>query len=248
MSLHAVSDLFLSERVAAGDGSAFDELARRYRPLIRNAGREAPGLEREDARQEALIGLYVACVKHDPTRGHFPRFAQVCVRTHVNLARVAASARKHLVLTEAVHDRDDGTGEGTRLVERLPAGIGADPAITVEMRDGLRERADAARRKANAIGGDLRRRYTDDQVALALALIADGRTHKEAAWAVGAPRHRVARWVTRAGARHRGRRRYTASEKQQAVALVHDGATLRQAGNAVGASDATVLRWVRAAA
>ena len=82
MSLHGVSDAFLARRAAAGDGAAFAELAERYRRLILAVTRDRPDvLEAEDARQEALIGLCHACVKHDPARARFAHFARVCVRS-----------------------------------------------------------------------------------------------------------------------------------------------------------------------
>ena len=66
MSVRAVRDEFLARRVKRGDELAFAELARRYRPLIGAATRQVPpGLEAEDARQAALIGLLEACRESD---------------------------------------------------------------------------------------------------------------------------------------------------------------------------------------
>ena len=243
MSLDGVSDAFLARRAAAGDGAAFAELACRYQRLILAVTRDRPEvLEPEDARQEALIGLFYACVKHDPGRSRFARFASVCVRSRV---RAAARGRKHQVLSGAVRDGEPLT---SRLVERVPAGAAWDPVLAVELRDQLRQRAELARQPTQAPGRDLRRRYSDQQISLALELIAEGKTLKEAAWAVGAPRARVAHWVKRAGLAHAGRRRFSPTEIRQAVALVQHGASLRQAGAAIGASNATVLRWLRNAA
>jgi transposase-like protein len=119
----------------------------------------------------------------------------------------------------------------------------------VELRDELRERAERAHRKATAPGCDLRRRYSDEEIARALELIAEGRTLKEAAFAVGAPRDRVACWVRRAGQpRPGGRRRYSQTEIAHALSRVQAGASLRQAGAAVGATGPTVLKWLRKAA
>jgi hypothetical protein len=62
MSLERVRDEFLAARASRGDGAAFGELARRYRPLIVSAAAyPPPGLEFEDLRQEALLGLFEAC-------------------------------------------------------------------------------------------------------------------------------------------------------------------------------------------
>jgi transposase len=122
----------------------------------------------------------------------------------------------------------------------MPAGAGSDPAVVIELRDELRERAQRGR------GRDLRRRYSDEQIDWALALVARGKTTKQAAHAVGAPRDAVCRWVKRAGRqRVGGRRYYTGGEISHALALVEGGASLRQAAAAVGASSASVLRWAR---
>jgi len=150
------------------------------------------------------------------------------------------------VLTDALRDAEVPVRQ---LAERAAAPAGSDPAVVVVLRDELRERAKRAQRKAKAPHGDLRRCYSDEQIAHALSLIAQGKTTKEAAFAVGAPRDRVDRWIRRAGVtRSSGRRCFTDSEIREAVGLVHDGATLRQAAAAVGATSPTVLRWVRDAA
>lgn len=247
MSLETVTDGYLATRAAKGDGVAFAELARRYRPLIVHVTQwRTLGLEADDARQEALLGLLQACQKYDPARGRFAGLASLRVRSRVRNARIEARTHKHRLLTEAYRDGDEPVRQ---LAERAAAPEGTNPARVVVLRDELRQRAERAQRKASAPGGDLRRRLTDDDIARALRLIAEGKTIKEAAFAVGAPAARVGRWVKRAGQpRPAGRRRFTPDEIGEAVALVHGGASLRQAGAAVGASNAAVLRWVRRAA
>jgi RNA polymerase sigma factor (sigma-70 family) len=240
MSLIAISDEFLATRAAAGDEAAFAELARRYRPLLRHACKRPPaGLEVEDLRQEALLGLFETCRKHDPARGPFAALARCNVRQRVIAACMRARTLKHRMLTDAAHDRDDPK---RWLSERVSAPAGADPARVVELYDELREHADRTRK------ADRRRRYTDEQAQRALALIADGKTPKEAAFAVGATRAAVHMWLKRAGQTPvAGRRRFTAAEIGDAVALVQRGASLRQAAAAVGTTGPTVLRWLRRA-
>jgi RNA polymerase sigma factor (sigma-70 family) len=247
MSLHAVSDGFLAVRVAGGDGAAFAELARRYRPLILHVTRPRTlGLELEDACQEALFALYQACLKYDPERGRFRGLASLRVRSGVRNARIDARRPGQRLLTEAYRDGDEPTRQ---LAERTAAPEGSDPARAIILRDELRQHAQRTRRKANAPGGDLRRRYSDEQIAHALALLDEGKRLKQAALEVGAPANRLARWAKRAGQpRTAGRRRYGPTEVRAAVALVHNGKSLRQAAAAVGATNATVLRWVRKAA
>lgn len=248
MSLLHVRDEFLAARARRGDEVAFAELARRYRRLIWAVSRYPPaGLEVEDLRQEALIGLFAACRTFEPARGiRFAGWARLCVRQAIFGALQKARSPKQLVLTHALHDGDEATRQ---LEHRVAAPAGTDPAVVVLLRDELRERAHAKRRRGRGSGVDRRRRYSDEQVSRALALIAQGKTLKETAWAVRAPTKRVARWVKRAGQpRVAGRRRYSQTEIAHAIALVRDGASLRQAGAAVGATNATVLRWLRKAA
>jgi RNA polymerase sigma factor (sigma-70 family) len=245
MSLSDVRDEFLTARAARGDEVAFAELARRYRGLLGTAVRyQSAGLDSDDLCQAALIGLYFACRSFDPAHGcRFAGWAQRCVRQAILNALRWAHGRRQLVLTDALYDGEDD--DATRqLEERAAAPAGSDPAVVVALRDELRERVHASRGCL-----DRRRRYSDEQVSRALALIAAGKTLKQAGWAVGAPPGHVARWVRRAGQRRRaGRRRYSQTEIDHALALVHAGASLRQAGAAVGATNVTVLRWLRKAA
>lgn len=243
MSLVRVRDEFLAGRAGRGDEAAFVELARRYRGLLGTAVRyQSAGLDPDDLRQAALIGLYFACRSFDPAHGcRFAGWAQRCVRQAILNALRWAGGRRQLVLTEALHDGEEVTRQ---LEHRVPAPAGADPAVVVALRDELRERVLASRRRV-----DRRRRYSDKQISRALALIAAGKTLKQAGWAVGAPASQVSRWVRRAGQpRPAGRRRYSQTEIDHALALVAAGASLSKAGATVGATGPTVLRWRRKAA
>jgi RNA polymerase sigma factor (sigma-70 family) len=244
MSLADVRDEFLARRAGRGDDAAFVELARRYRGLLGTAARYwSAGLDEDDLRQAALIGLYFACRSFDPVHGcRFAGWAQRCVRQAILNAIRWAHGRRQRVLTQALHDDDED--EFWQLEHRVAAPAGSDPAVVVALRDELRERVHASRRRV-----DRRRRYSDEQISRALALITDGKTLKEAGWAVGAPANQVSRWVRRAGRERRaGRHYYSQAEIDHALALVHAGASLRQAGAAVGATGPTVLKWLRKAA
>jgi DNA-directed RNA polymerase specialized sigma subunit len=243
MSLEAVTDGYLAMRVAKGDGVAFAELARRYRPLIwRAAQAPPPGVEFEDLRQEALLGLLAACFAHDRAKGPFPAFASRGVRWQVNRARHAARAHKNCVLSNAVRDGAEPTEQ---VVARLRAPEGSDPAHVVELRDELRYRAEAERRARRQ---RRRRGYTVEQVEQALGMIKAGRTVKEVAFAFGAPRKTVHCWLSSAGVSPVvGRRHFTQVEIDRALALIEQGASQREAGAAVGASPSTVMGWVRRA-
>jgi DNA-directed RNA polymerase specialized sigma24 family protein len=66
VSLELVRDEFLAARASLGDGAAFAELARRYHRLLCAASTcPPPGVEFEDLRQEALIGLWSGPVLPD---------------------------------------------------------------------------------------------------------------------------------------------------------------------------------------
>jgi DNA-directed RNA polymerase specialized sigma subunit len=81
-------DGVLAGQAARGDGVAFAELARRYGDLIGYCTHmPAWGHDREDERQEALIGLFEACRVFDPARGTFGAIATVRVRSRVRNAR-----------------------------------------------------------------------------------------------------------------------------------------------------------------
>ena len=196
--LSSCSDAELAARVVEGDGVAFAELARRYHWLIGwLASRPIPGLERDDQRQEALIGLLQACRDFDSARGRFGAIATVCVRSRVLTARQRARQNRHRVLTDALrleHSARSDVDTTRTLAEILPAGPGADPAIVVELRDELRVRLARRRRYGEAS----KRRFTDAQVTTALDLVAQGKTLREAGAAVGATHPTVMRWIRNA--------------------------------------------------
>src|SRR5688572_8354942 len=142
MRPRSLVDSALAARGVTGDGVAFGELAPRYDGLIRQTTRGfASGLTSEDQRQEALIGLFLACRAHDPGKGHFGGLATVCVRRRVWAARLKARSRRQRILTDALAlDHHDGADEtALTLAERLPAGDGADPTRVIELRDELRQ-------------------------------------------------------------------------------------------------------------
>jgi transposase len=262
MSLHDVRDEFLARRARQGDGGAFAELARRYEPLIAAASRRPPdGVDADDARQAALIGLFEACRCTDGVRS-FAGIAGLRVRWSIAGACRAARARKQRMLTDAARDCDEADG----VLAWIAGPEGANPARVVELRDELRERLrerqTTASRRLHAPGGDLRRRYSDEQIDRAVAMVANGSTVAAAAAAVGAHYGAVREWVntprngqpaalvarrTRVADREL-HCRYSHEQISRARALVTAGHTTRHAAAAIGASHSTVLRWLRQAA
>ena len=262
--MRSVSDEVLAVAAARGDGLAFEELARRYRPLISAAARWLPdGLEADDARQAALIGLWDACRATDGVR-RFAGLARRRVRWTVGVARRAAMTRKQRILTDALHASDDGEES----LNWIAAPESCDPARVVELRDvireQLREHASINRRRAVAPGGDMRRRYTAEQQENVLSTFVAGASIREAAAAAGVHYRTAHGWVTSAPAdspaarelnARRGRtpggvlgRRFSDEEKARAVALVSEGSSVLAAARAVGATWPTVQRWLENAA
>lgn len=251
MSLERVRDEFLAARASRGDGAAFAELARRYRPLLVSASIDPPpGVEFDDLRQEALIGLFEACRRkaRTPDGPGLAWFARRYVRWRVAKAREHARTRKHHVLSRAtVKDQE----AWQRVELSAPAPAATDPAVAVQLRDELRELANRPSLRAvpGVRGDDGRRRYTNEQIDEALELVKQGQTFQQAALAVGANEGQVGRWAKRAGVqRTAGRHYYTDAEKAHALALIDAGLSLTKAGAVVGATGPTVLRWRRHAA
>jgi transposase-like protein len=269
--LDRVSDEFLVGRVKQGDEVAFAELAHRHRPLLGAATRRpAPaGMEAEDVRQAAVMGLFEACRASDGLR-KFAGIASLRVRWKVAATRRAAAAGTYRILSDALAGH-----EGHAALAGRAAPQGSDPARVVELRetlrDGLRERArrdreraEVADRRARAPQGDLRRRYSDEQINRAVAMVADGSTIAAAAAAVGVPCSATWKWIkarrnrtpglqgidARGGPAAGGdlRRRFSDEQARRAVSLVAEGHTIAAAAAAVGASHPTVLRWLRKAA
>jgi RNA polymerase sigma factor (sigma-70 family) len=218
MLLSSVTDAALAGRVVKGDGDAFVELARRYRDLIGYVTRwPMPGLEREDERQEALIALLEACRTFDPARGTFGAIATVRVRSRVWSARKRARSDRHRILTESLrleHSARTDADTTRTLGETLPAGDATDPAVVIELRDELRQRAirrqrerrerlSRRRRRSRPARRDREtewpRRFSDADISTALGLVAQGKTLREAGAAVGASHPTVMRWLREAG-------------------------------------------------
>jgi len=76
----------MSEELLAGakDGnpSAFEEIAKRYEPVIATIANSfnVPQSERDDLRQEGLIALYRAVCNYDRSLSGFSTFASVCIK------------------------------------------------------------------------------------------------------------------------------------------------------------------------
>ena len=201
--LGSLTDEALAVRARAGDERAFEELVCRYQRVMGAAMRRPGfGMGWEDESQEALIGLLKACRSYRPDRGRFASLAAVCIRNRIWNARTRGRLARHRIVSEAV-GLDHRLGDvGGSLRDVLSMGDRDDPAVIVELREelarlaveGERRPVPAPRRRPSRS----QRRYSDRERSTVLALVADGKTLREAGAAVGARHTTVLRWLRKA--------------------------------------------------
>ena len=90
---------------AQGKEECFSLLALSFAPVLSRmiSGLSVPAEEKEDLRQEGLIGLYKAVLLFDPSLSSFSAFARICMRSAIldGLRRYRKSgARAELLLEE----------------------------------------------------------------------------------------------------------------------------------------------------
>lgn len=89
----------------------------------------------EDLHQEALLGLWRACLTYDPKRSQFPTYAYTCILNQVRMAmRNQAKQPPTVSLETPIPEQDGLTLEGTleELVPSLDDGF-------IDLKDFLRE-------------------------------------------------------------------------------------------------------------
>lgn len=193
-----VPDELLAERVRRGDELAFRVLATRYGPLMRSlCWFPPPGLDADDLRQEALIGLLEAC----------------CVETARSFAAIAARTVRWRVLNARERTRQGGARLLNEAIwleggnEDMPAVEGADPAVAVLVREQLRlfvrELPEAVEL---ACQPDVSHVHPPVTIGRALRVIRRGGTVATAAAAVGVNEGAVYGWVNRLPAAREARR------------------------------------------
>ncbi len=109
----------------------------------------------------------------------------------------------------------------------------------IDLRDQLRERARRARGR-QALRRPPQRRYTREQIDGALALVAEGKTLREAGEAIGARSERVSEWVKRAGLQPERTQRPALHAPSRSTRRSRSSTTARRcakAGAAVGARE-----------
>jgi DNA-directed RNA polymerase specialized sigma24 family protein len=136
-------DAQLAALTARGDSAAFGELvARHTRPLSGVLHRHAWALdlvERDDMRQEALLGYWLACETFDRSWGIlFPTYGdKFAARRIMHLFRAAQARKAQLnrdaVSLDAEQPAQDGEQPGT-LEETVPAAEYWQPEVMSEIR------------------------------------------------------------------------------------------------------------------
>lgn len=139
----------------------------KHRPIAYAIARDyfIPGADRDDVRQEALIGLWIAARAYKKEKGPFPAFARVVVQRHLKDRVKAANRPKARLLTDAdrtaeIADRtaDETDTQLSLLVDALPtlselerralaASLNGQP-ITSKQQDNALQRARTKLRRA----------------------------------------------------------------------------------------------------
>lgn len=114
-------------------------LVRKWSPLATTISREFfhPTLDRDDLRQEALIGLMGAVRTYDPSYGtRFGAFAAMCIKRRLATTLKSANAAKRDWRMEAPREVVTEEGEALQTVDLIPA-PNADPHDLTCIKDDL---------------------------------------------------------------------------------------------------------------
>src|SRR5512132_1438037 len=133
-----LQDLQLVLRARNGDGSAMDQLMRRYTSFVRLKASSyfLAGGDSEDLIQEGLVGLYKAVRDFRPDKEtSFRSFAELCVTRQIITAIKTATRFKHAPLNTYVSFShtpagQDPDGECT-LGDALPGSAVEEPPVVV---------------------------------------------------------------------------------------------------------------------
>lgn len=98
------TDEELAVLVKAGDDNAIDELFVRYKPLLSQICNSyfILGAEKQDLMQEAMVGLYKACMSFNKNVASFATYANICIKRKVLDALKVANSKKNQMLSQSV--------------------------------------------------------------------------------------------------------------------------------------------------
>lgn len=126
-------DMDLVARVRGGDGTAREELVKKYTPMVKHIVRNhyAGFLDFDDLTQEGLIGLLGAIDEYRPDKFDvkFSSFAYICIIRKVYNVIKQTNGNKHRALNEAVSLYSTfNTGETRTMLDRLDDVRQLDPS------------------------------------------------------------------------------------------------------------------------
>lgn len=106
------TDEQLALLVKSGDEYAVEQLFLRYKQLLNQICNSyfVIGAEKEDLMQEAMVGLYKACMSFNPKVASFNTYANICIKRKVLDAIKVANSKKNQMLSQSlpfVYDDED---------------------------------------------------------------------------------------------------------------------------------------------
>lgn len=117
------TDEELAILVKQNDDDAMEELFRRYKPLINKISRSyfLYGADKDDIMQEAMLGLYKACLSFNNKVASFYTFANICIKRKILDAIKIANSQKNKMLSESLSlDYDEDESENYLNNEHSP--------------------------------------------------------------------------------------------------------------------------------
>lgn len=116
MSIENLENEELVKLIKTGNEDALEELIHRFKPHLNRLSRSyfLFGGEEEDIKQEAMIGLYSACLSYkEDMKCSFNSFASLCMKRRILSAIKKANRNKNKALNESVsiHTKLDNTYE-----------------------------------------------------------------------------------------------------------------------------------------
>lgn len=103
------TDEELAILVKSGDQLAVEELFKRYKPLLNKICHTyfLFGADNDDLMQEAMIGLYKACMTFNKDVASFNTYANICVKRKVIDSIKIATSKKNSFLNKSVSIDDE---------------------------------------------------------------------------------------------------------------------------------------------
>ncbi len=109
LTMQRFMDEKLVELVKQQNHDAFEELVIRYLPLIKMRAQayHRLGLEKEDLRQEGLLGLLHAATTYQPSYGiYFKTYAAVCIERNLIAAYRVTKRKKQIPVSQVISFHD----------------------------------------------------------------------------------------------------------------------------------------------